>query len=221
MRMNVRLMMVIALGALLAIASTALANPGPEPGWNEIDNPCFEQGSTYWEANAVDFNAGTSTLVGGRPDVAYDPGLPGSTAYLRQVCDDTRSPHWDPILNHKVIDLWFEVYSEADAYVQVGIDWWDYMGDDKPTGDAPHNVWFDEHYVGGTGGTWQEYYIPYDFVDKQPRWVSIEWSFFPDGGLVAVDTTCLQSRCIPEPSTILAMCCGLAGLVGCTRRRKQ
>jgi hypothetical protein len=220
-KMNVRLMMVMTLAVLLAIATAGLANPTPEPGWNEIDNPCFESGGAYWESEgSVHFNAGTGILVGGRPDVCHDPAPVGSTGYLRQIRDDTRSPYWDWNKNRKVIDLWFEVYSEGNAYVQVGIDWWDYTGNTKPTGAAPHQVWLPAQYVGGQGGTWAEYFVQYDFMTIQPRWISVEWAFFSNGYELAVDTTCLQSRCIPEPSTIVALCCGLVGLVGCVRRKR-
>jgi hypothetical protein len=223
MKMNVRLMVVMVLAALLAIASAGLANPTPEPGWNEIDNPCFQTpGGLYWDTEGnVNFNAGTGILIGGRPDVAYDPAPAGNTGYLRQICDDTRSPYWDANKHRKIIDLWFDVYTEGDAYVMVGIDWWDYMGNTKPTGSAPHETWLPTHYTGDGAGGWNSFYVPYDFQTIQPRWISIEWAFFSNGSEVSVDTTCLQSKCIPEPSSILAVCCGLVGLVGCVRRRKQ
>ncbi len=200
---------------LVGLCSTALAN--------ELENGCFEQGSTGWEyTENVFFNAGTDDVFG-RPHIAVDPWpIPGAAGSIRQIVDDSLSPSWDPDLDHKIVDLTFDVYTTGEAYVVVGFDWWDYMGDTKPVGAAPYEELLETHFI--SPNQWTTFHVTYDWVDKpgqthQPRWVSVEFGFFGCSGTgyeAAVDTVVFEGRCVPEPASLMLLALGALALV---RRR--
>jgi hypothetical protein len=214
------------LGVTLALA-LAFAAPAWAVYGNEIDNPCFEQGGLNWEASEqVGFNAGTAPVFE-RPHIAYDPWpIPGAAGSLRQIVDNSKSPYWDPALNRKVATLDFDVYTTGDAYVVIGFDWWDYMGDVKPVGPAPYEELLPMQFK--SVGQWTRFSVTYDWWDKpgqthQPRWISLEVGFFGCSGTgfeAAVDDMVLISRCVPEPSSLVALS-GLFGIAGLAWRRRR
>ena len=207
------------VAAILAaglMAGTGLAN--------ELDNGCFEQGSTAWEFTpSVTFNAGGEPVFG-RPHIAVDPWpIPGAAGSIRQIVDDSTSPYWDPILNHKIGTLSFDVYTTGDAYVVAGFDWWDDMGPTKPVGPGQYEELLPTHFT--SLGQWTRYNVEYDWANKpglthQPRWVSIEFGFFGCSGTgyeAAVDTVEFIGRCVPEPAGLALLALGLP-VVLCRRR---
>jgi len=210
----------VVLALLLGVTvpcSQAWAAGGHE---NELENPCFENGGASWEVvGPVQFGP-----MDDRAHVAWDPqGELGESSYLRQVVDDSLFNGWDPLLNHKVGELSFWLKTTGDAYVQVGFDWWDRMTLPKPgPGDTVgyHYVVLDRHYQ--SLNQWTQVVVPYDWVNVQPRWVSIEIYYFACIGVnyAAVDTTEFWGKCVPEPSSLIALFGGLvsAGLV--LRRRR-
>ncbi len=142
---------------LLVIAGTAIAqNPTPEPGWNELENPCFENGGDGWEYSE-NINFGEQA---GRPHVAFDPGLPGQTGYLRQVVDNSRSPYWNPDWNHKIVFLWFDLYTTGQGYLKVGFDWWVENYETKPTGEADYTIWLEQEFT--SVGEWTTFYVSFE-----------------------------------------------------------
>lgn len=187
-------------------------------------NGCFGDGSAGWEySENVIFGE-----FGGRPDTAYDPWpYPGASGYIRQVVDNSKSPFWDPNLNHKIEVLEFDLYTTGEGYVQIGFDWWDqYWGDTKPIGQAPFFEILPTQFT--SVGQWTRYAVEFDFYGKpgatwQPRWTSIEIYFFGCYGdnEAGIDDLVLTSRCVPEPSSMLALSGSLLGLAGFVLRRRR
>ena len=216
------------VGVLVVVHMVLLLCIPASADYNEVFNGSFLLGGEGWEySESVLFNAGTGELIGGREDVAYDPWpIPGACGSLRQIIDNSLSPDWDPMLNHKIIDLWFDLYSFGNAYVVIGFDWWEYTGDEKPTGEAPFEELLVEQFT--SPGQWNRIHVTYDFLDKpgttwQPRWVSFEIAFFcsEQGDSSAVDEIVMQSKCVPEPSSLLAFAAAIGGLAGALYRRRR
>lgn len=212
--------------AVLAVGSSAFATT-VDPN-NEVDNWCFVDGDAGWEATEnVDFNAGSGDVFG-RPHVAIDPWpIPGAAGSIRQIVDNARSPYWDPNLNHKIVNMEFDVYTTGDAYVVVGFDWWDYMGDEKPSGAGQYGEMLPMQFA--SPDSWTRFSVVFDWAGKpgqtqQPRWISVQFGFFGCSGtghLAAVDDIVLTSRCVPEPSSLLAFSGSLLGLAGFALRRRH
>ena len=225
--MRIRLIAAAAVLFFLAVAPPALS-------FNELDNSCFVYQGEGWEFTAtVQFN-GNGTDPGGDPvfgrgHIAYDPWpIPGAAGSIRQVVDNTKSPDWDPTLNDKIADLWFDVYTTGEAYVVVGFDWWDtYWGDTKPVGPAPYEELLPIQFT--SPDQWTRFHVTYDWLGKpgetwQPRWISIEFGFFGCSGTgyeAAVDDVVLETRCVPEPAGLGALATGLMALGGFAARRRR
>lgn len=219
------LVLMATLALVLGLAGAMCAQ---EPGWNELDNGCFIDGSSAWEASpAVQFNAGGGDVFG-RPHIAVDPWpIPGAAGSIRQIVDNTRSPYWNASLNHKIVDVWFDVYTTGTAYVVIGFDWWDYMGATKPVGAAPYEELLSTQFT--SVNEWTRFHVTYDFLGKpgltdQPRWVSLEFGFFGCSGTgyeAAVDDVIFQSKCVPEPSSLALALSSLVGMAGMAWRRRK
>jgi hypothetical protein len=224
MRLSIVVLLFAGLFALGASAYAGTDSP--------LDDPSFEQAaitgtSTVWESSSnVIFGAGFE-----RPSIAKDPWpypFPGEgpTGYIRQIVDNSRSPYWNPALNHKVETVEFDLYTTGQASVQIGFDWWDtYWGDPKPVGPAPLWEVLPAHYTSPNG--WTRYSVTYDWYGKpgqtwQPRWTSLEIYFWGSATDEAgVDSLVLTSKCVPEPSSLLAFSGSLLGLAGFALRRKR
>ena len=190
---------------------------------NELDNPCFENGGDSWEySDNVFFDAKYD-----REHIAYDPPGYGESGYLRQVVDDSLFSGWDPLLNHKVGELSFWLYTTGPAYVKVGFDWWDSVTMSRPVPRtlADHFVLLDEEYR--SLEDWTLVTIPFDWAGRegnnQPRWVSVEIYFYgcsQTGFEAAVDTVYFTGQCIPEPSSLIALFGGLLSAGAVLRRRR-
>ena len=190
---------------------------------NELENPDFDLQGQYWDyADSVFFGP-----KAGHDTTAYDPPGQGEAGYLRQVVDDSLFPGWDPLLNHKVGQLSFWLYTTGPAYLQVGFDWWDRLVGPKPVGYGQsdyHSVLLAEQYK--SVGDWTLVTVPFDWAGRpgnnQPRWVSVEFYFYgcTQTEYAAVDSTEFWGECVPEPSSLIALFGGLlsAGLV--LRRRR-
>ncbi len=210
---------VLVLAGMLVIATAALAGE-IEP---LMDNGGFAAGGAGWEASeSVTFGPFAT-----RDTTAYDPWpYPGASGYIRQVIDNSKSPGWNPLGEYKIETLQFDLYTEGIGYIQIGFDWWDtYFGNTKPTGPAPYwevvPIQFMSPY------TWTTYTVDYNWKGKpgqtwQPRWTSVEIYFFgcTSGNEAGVDTLVLTSRCVPEPSSLLALS-GLLGFAGIAWRRRR
>lgn len=224
--MRITILLLIALFALGTAAYAQYDVP-------LLDNGCFEQGGAGWEASeAVVFNAGTGVDVYGRSHIAYDPWpypIPGDqpSGYLRQIIDNSKSPDWNPNLNHKIETLEFNLYTEGEGYVMVGFDWWDTDSSTKPSGPAPYWEILPTKYY--SPNQWTRISVTYDWAGKpgptqQPRWTSIEIYFYGCAGTgneAGVDDIVVTSRCVPEPSSTMALGGSLLGLVGFAWRRRH
>jgi len=164
----------------------------------------------------------------------------GDPHTLRQVVDESKGPGWDPRFNRKVVNLQADIRatnlgSREVAKVSFRLDWWDasFNGVDDPArlGD-PTGVsdWIDYDLLSSPLVSRYGQWItvnPFDnywFRDFQPRWVSVEVKIAQGRrDLIWVDNLILNGKCvperIPEPSTLLLVGSGLAGLVGFGRRR--
>lgn len=222
-----RIIILLVVG-LLALSTSAYALYD-EP---LIENGCFDQGSTGWEASeAVQFNAGTGVDVFGRPDIAYDPWpypIPGDqpSGYLRQIIDNSKSPFWNPNLNHKIETVTFELYTAGAGHIQVGFDWWDTFDSTKPVGSAPYWEILPTQYY--SPNEWTTVSVTFDWLGKpgsqQPRWTSIEIYFYGCSGTgneAGVDNIVVTSQCVPEPSSLLVLGGSLLGLAGAAWRRRS
>ncbi|MBI2842580.1 MAG: PEP-CTERM sorting domain-containing protein [Armatimonadetes bacterium] len=211
---------VAVLAGIILLATSGLAGVD----FNELVNPSFEQGGEGWEFGGnVLFDAGFD-----RQHVAYDQANQGEAGYLRQVIDNSTSPYWNPDYNHKIIDLSFWVFTSGTGSLQVGIDWWDNNDQERPRPGTPadHQEILPDRYV--SEGQWTQYTLTYDFQGKpgnnQPRWVSLEFYFngcTGTGNAAALDEIVFQSRCVPEPSSLIAMMSGVAGFAGFAWRRRR
>ena len=204
---------VLLIAGLFLLGSTAFAG-SEEPLLNNGD---FVLGGTGWEASE-------SVLFGAfaeRDTTAYDPWpYPGASGYLRQIIDNSKSPYWNPDYNHKIETVEFDLYTQGDGYIQIGFDWWEYMGDQKPVGDAPYFEILPEELT--SPNQWTRYTFSYEWLDSQPRWTSIEIYFFgcTDGNEAGVDSIVVTSMCIPEPSSLVALSGSLLALAGLWRRKR-
>jgi len=188
-----------------------------------VDNGSFDYSGAGWEYSE-------SVIFGeyqGHDTTAYDPWpYPGASGYIRQIIDNSKSPYWNPALNHKIETLEFDLYTEGEGYVQIGFDWWDnYFGSQKPVGQAPMFEILPTQYQ--SKDHWSTISVTYDWLGKpgatwQPRWTSIEIYFFgcTNGNEAGVDSITVTSRCVPEPASLSVLLGGLVGLAGAWRRRK-
>jgi hypothetical protein len=220
-------------GAYAADVVPCVHPDGQDPA-NEIDNHSFAYGADTWQysSESVFFNAGSGEQKFGRDHVVYDPGAPGSPAgWIRQVVDNRRSPDWHEELNHKIVDMSFWVNTTDSApYVKVGFDWWDVNDQDKPLpgSTADHEYWLADEFR--SVGEWKQFDVTFDWAsipdikNRQPRWISIEFAFYGCSGQdheAAVEDIVLHSKCVPEPSSMLAFAGGLFGFFGYVRRRRS
>lgn len=215
---------IAALAGLFAIGSAAFAGIDT----STLDNSSFAQGKTGWEASdSVIFNSG-GDLKFDRDSIAYDPTGIGESGYLRQVVDASRSPYWNPSMNHGIGELSFWTYSTGTGYMQVGFGWWDSNSRTKPTpGTAvDHFELLPTKYY--SVDEWTQQTVSYDWLNKpgnsQPKWISLEFFYFDCSGVgneSAVDEISFTARSVPEPSSLLAMFGGLAGLGGVAIRRRR
>jgi hypothetical protein len=187
---------------------------------NELDNACFIDGSVGWEWQGVAFNSGTQGDVFGRSHVAFD--FAGS--WLRQICDNSKSPGWNPLLHQKEITVYFDLFTEGNTSVDLYIDWWDeapYNSQDtKPGGTSPHSTLVAQGMQSTIDWTYHTFTV---LLPQQPRWSGPRWVFNGVTELqgAAVDTTCYTSVCVPEPSSIVALLSGCAGLGGLILRKRR
>jgi hypothetical protein len=191
---------------------------------NELVNPDFDLGEQGWEDHS------SSVLFGSKAEhdtTAWDPAGQGEVGYMRQVVDDSQFPGWNPLLNHKIGQLSFYLYSTGDAWLQVGFDWWDRLTGPKPLpGDIQgyHYVVLPQQYR--STAQWTLVTVPFDWAGRvgnnQPRWVSVEFYYYGCTGIdyAAVDSTEFWGECVPEPSSLIAVFGGMlsAGLVLRKRR---
>ena len=206
--------------SVLLIAGLFLLGSAAFAGVEEtiLNNGDFAAGNVGWEFDGgVNFGP-----FAGHDTTAYDPWpYPGYSGYIRQILDNSTSPYWDPDLNHKIETVEFDLYTQGEAYVQIGFDdWGDYAGD-KPFGEAPNWEILPEQYT--SLNQWTRYSVTYEWTNSQPRWTSIELYFFgcTDGNEAGVDSMVVTSRCIPEPSSLIAFSGSLLALAGFAWRRKH
>lgn len=221
--MKIALLLVV---ALIAMGTSVFAGQGGDVPLL-VENGSFVNGGTGWDDSG--------NIVYGpdyqRPDIAKDPWPwpdPGNkpTGYLRQIIDNSKSPDWNPNLNHKIETLTFDLYTQGTGYVKIGFAWWDtYWGDTKPIGNAPQWEVLSANYT--SPDTWTTYEVTYDWLNKpgatwQPRWTAVEFYFWgcTNGNDAGVDSVSVTSRCVPEPSSILALAGGIMGLAGFARRKR-
>ena len=204
---------VLLIAGLFLLGSAALAGV-EEPLLNNGD---FAAGSAGWEASdSVVFGPFAE-----RDTTAYDPWpYPGASGYIRQIIDNTKSPYWDPSLNHKIETVEFDLYTQGNGYIQIGFDWWDYVGYTKPVGPAPYWEVLPTRYT--SPNQWTRYTVSYEWKNKQPRWTSIEIYYFDatGGNEAGVDSVVVTSRCVPEPSSLVALSGSLLALAGFWRRKR-
>ena len=205
---------ILLIAGLFLLGSAAFAGV-EEPMLNNGD---FAAGGVGWQFDGgVNFGAFAS-----HDSTAWDPWpYDGASGYIRQIIDNSKSPGWNPNLNHKIETVEFDLYTQGEGYIQVGFDWWDYMGDVKPTGDAPYWEVLPQQYT--SLNQWTRYSVTYEWPNSQPRWTSIEIYFIDctDGNEAGVDSMVVTSTCVPEPSSLIAFSGSLLALAGFAWRRKQ
>lgn len=215
---------VLAILAIFALGTAAFA--GIDEPTNSLLNGSFGNGAAEWETiGSVGFNAG-SDPVAGKASVAMSTGESGS---IRQIVDASAFPGWNAEYDHGTAELSFWAFTTGSGYIKVGFDWWDNDNQAKPRGiPADHLVVLDTQYTATSD--WTQFVVPFDWKyqvgpNHQPRWISIEFFFYgcANGNSAYIDDTLLQTQCVPvpEPSSLMAMVCGVAGLGGfaCRRRR--
>lgn len=200
---------IIGLVAILALTCAGYAN--------ELDNPCYELGGLGWETSGPEilFNAGNYEMFT-RMHIAYDPG----GAWLRQICDNKKSPGWNDNYHMKQITLGFDVYNEIGSSVDVYID---YLPDSYNTSDTkPTGVTYLSTYLGNFSDLGWTTISRTITLGTQPRWCGPRFVFNLTGDAdAAVDTASLTSVCVPEPSGLIALASGLFGLLGLVNRRRK
>ncbi len=205
---------VLLIAGLFLLGSAAFAGV-EEPLLNNGDFAAFGAGWEYSES--VNFG-----VFAGHDTTAWDPWpYPGASGYIRQIIDNKKSPYWNDDFNRKIETVEFDLYTLGTGYIQIGFDWWDYMGDDKPFGGADHYEVLP--YELTSPNEWTRYSVTYDWLNSQPRWTSIEIFFFgaTQGNEVGVDSMVVTSWCVPEPSSLIAFSGSLLALAGFAWRKKH
>jgi hypothetical protein len=209
---------------------------------NEVLNGDFGTGTlVYWQ-HGVDIDVG---IDGPGHDWAATCKNPGGDLWLRQIVDDTASPDWNPALHRKEItvtaDLAWSGWVGAGAEVKFRLDWWaesynnvtdpttlPYYSDPMLSGSDPAQGYFVSDWVsydlsGLPALQWLPV-TPFDerLLDVQPRWVSLEVVYTqPAGTGVWMDNVTLTGKCIPEPSSLLALFGGCGVLLAGLRRSRR
>jgi hypothetical protein len=218
---------ILVSAVLVFLFGTAAMATEPWETYNELSNPCFIDAGDGWDYNSVVQFNGNHTEQGGdtvfgRTNIAYDPGPEGSpSGVLRQIVDDSLSPGWNPALNQKFFRLTAWVYTTGQAYVSLGVDWWNDPSIPRPLPGTPADgdmwtapIYSPDHWV---QVSWE------GFLPVQPRWVSVEVAFYGctlSNSEAAVDDMQFSARCVPEPSSILGFATGAMALIGFSIRRR-
>ena len=205
----------------------------------------FPQG-TFWVELGGDQDNWDNSLIGGGGNGWFrDPsvGLAGpwfeypQTAILTPFVE--RMPrfwnqwYYDGVLDktrYKIIDIWFDatpVDPTKPSYGMVYLNWstdlYPVGANGPPLTDLGPNG---EQWI-GRDPVWQvlvpqegvhvsklRYRLP---IPYNPAWVSIDVRGFN----VSISNGVLIHECVPEPSSILALLCGLGGVCGLARRMKR
>ena len=233
---------ILALG-LLCPSSWARSIPAAP---NEVEDPWFvdyvDNGANTWyvQGNNVSFTDLRPELPGYR----LDPGRnPGDQAFVRTIVDDYDGL-WNPEYEAKEIDFFFYTHLYGGGYIKVRFDWWNDEGIPEPPnvpneGQPPdgYTDWYT--LTVNDSGAFEEAwdlvadgedpgimtpYVFHDIWDHQPRWVSIEIEAGNDPNIDPLGGECMftgvdfESRCIPEPATLLLLIAACFGV--CVRRRR-
>ena len=223
-----RTLLLVMAGVLaLSVAATASFIPGAN---NEVVNGEFEDGLLHWVYTEGEVAIQDYGHVGN--SAQCDLNTVGWGDRLRQVIDDSTGNLWNPDWHAKTVDVeaWIsiDVKHNQEGGVRFRLDWWDETyntWNEAPTTTKPEDGYHTTdwvQYLRSEGYSWQFKYVnPFDRFELrdptgkrvQPRWISVEIEFLqPDNVINRVDSVVLTSKCVPEPSVLVAMMSGLGGL---------
>ncbi len=213
----------LAVLAILILATSAFAGVD----FNELQNPSFINGGEGYDIEGAVFFNGDGTPEGGDPvwgrtSIAYTlfgevpAAVQNPTSKISQVVDDALHPAWNPDWNAKTFE-WNGWYYTAEGSVTLHIGYWNDVTMDRPTPDmAPDRVL--SFILPETDNVWEQWNVC-GTLPTQPRWLRLTVEFTCGGA--AVDDMEFESICVPEPSSMLAIFGGLAGLGGFAIRRRK
>lgn len=143
---------------------------------------------------------------------------------LSQIVDELGRPGWrdDGLAKLVEVDFYYYQKSLADVNMHLGI-YLDYMLDGGPI--DPQSPNYVKELIGEIknwdSGGWKSWSKDV-LLPVQPRYLSLHLKFwgFTGTGVNIVDNVDLQGKCIPEPSSLLALGAGLLGVLGVLRRRR-
>jgi len=227
----------------LAIAVMLCASPAmASVSYNEIINGDFNTGDLSFWQHGVDI----AVAMDG-PDNGYAATCknPGGDLWLRQVVDDSLSPDWNWNLHQKLISATAQIawsgWVPSNASVAFRLDWWSeaynlvtdpatlpYYSGPLAAGSDPAQGYYVSDWVSFDlshlpSMQWSTV-VPFDQVllPIQPRWVSLEVVYVqPTGVSVWLDNVTLTGKCVPEPSSLLALLGGCGVLLGGLRLRRK
>jgi hypothetical protein len=243
--MKMRIVLIIAV--LFAASASAWATPIPGSS-NELLNPNFESSPIIgYDARGFPIYGSEPWVLGRWISVGLDgpdhhlaanckndldpPGL-----WMFQIVDETRNPLWDPYGTQKIVDLMADIRVVGDhtwSTVKFKLGYWDTnyptmpivpIQDELPIFPTSGFQWTPTAQYGFTEiGTW--YTVnPFNQITLpiQPRWlvVFVEFNQAP-GEVLWVDDLVLTAKCIPEPSSMIALVVGLTSIAGCRRLRRK
>lgn len=223
-------------------------NVGPNGGMRETDASDFlgAQGNPEPAVRCTLFplfgpNVPNSSL----PHILSQLPVDESLVWNQTTDTSSPNPNWNPNFHAKTINLWLDVMANPVSGTTLGkggvhdkvivtLDWWSptlnsendpaVVAAQKEAGAVSQT--FDV--TGFTPGQWVTLKPWLDnttlFKDIQPRWVSVHVQNIQNSNdAIYIDNVYLNGVCtgtsIPEPSTLLLLGSGLAGLVGFGRKK--
>jgi len=221
--------MVVAFMASAAWAGLGLPNELVNPGLEGTSGWSITGGGgllsnhlpySYLAPFGVGPPSGGGSYCGGvaGQNVSYPGGQ------LWQIVDEAQFPGWNPDLHQKIVEVefWYRQVSYADVPMNILVAL-DYMEDGGPIDPGAPNYVYEPigQITNMNSGGWK-FWSKDVVLPVQPRYLSLHFDFtyFSGTGLNIIDLVDLQGKCIPEPTSLLALATGLLGVLGVVRRRR-